>query len=68
MIGEIYGEPYILGVNSASIGIEPKRECHLLSVVMDANYFGSWIEKNKNTVESTNWFSRWISGNKILSD
>lgn len=58
IIAEIWGEPYVLGVNSATVGLKPESECHTMSIAMSAPYFSSWISENKKALEERTWFER----------
>jgi secreted trypsin-like serine protease len=65
---EVWGEPHILGVNSANIGIKPQTECQTLSLAMDALYFSDWILKNQRSLESATWLSRMFSGSSATTN
>jgi hypothetical protein len=61
IIAEVWGEPHIIGVNSANIGLKPNTECQTLSLAIDVLPFSKWILGNKHYLESSNWISRFLS-------
>lgn len=56
LIGNIYGEPTLLGVNSANVAMETNRECHSVSIAMNAQHFRPWIIKNQTELETLGFF------------
>ncbi len=62
LIGEIWGEPYIVGINSANVGIRPQTECQTLSIAMNTTDFTDWILRNKKNLESSTAIARFFSG------
>jgi secreted trypsin-like serine protease len=65
IIAEVWGEPFILGVNSANVGIKPMTECHTLSLAMNIAPFKAWIEKNRDALEGASWLSRTLGSPKM---
>jgi hypothetical protein len=61
IITEIWGEPHIVAVNSANIGIKPDTECQTLSLALDVLHFHDWIKTNKEKLEKSNWLSEIFS-------
>lgn len=61
LIGEVFGEPVILGVNSANVGVGKNTECHELSLAMDALFFSDWIIGNRRALDDLTWFGRQFS-------
>jgi hypothetical protein len=68
IIGEIWGEPYIIAVNSANVGLKPNTECHTMSLAMDMNHFSDWVERNKNKIESRTWLDKIIEDSTLRMD
>jgi secreted trypsin-like serine protease len=61
IIAEVWGEPFILGVNSANVGLKPNTECHTLSLAMNVSPFRDWIERNRESLENASWLKRLVS-------
>lgn len=61
ILGEVWGEPHVVGVNSATIGLKPNTECQTMSLAMDMQKFSSWISQNQKSLESSTWLSRFFS-------
>jgi hypothetical protein len=68
IIGELWGEPYIMAVNSANVGIEDHKECQTLSIAMAAPEFSDWILRNQKSLDSTNSISRFFSSSTIRTE
>lgn len=61
VLAEVWGEPRVLAVNSASIGMTAETECQSLSLAINVALFSDWISANRKTLESSTWFSRLFS-------
>ena len=61
LIGEVWGEPYVLGVNSANIGLKPGVECQTASIAMSALHFGDWIHSRQGELENRPWWKKTLS-------
>lgn len=68
IIGEIWGEPHIVGVNSANVGIEAGTECQTLSIALSAPEFSGWIHRNQKKLDSSTWISRLFSKSSVRTD
>ncbi len=58
IIVSLWGEPYILAVNSANIGKKPNTECQTASLAINVQSFDQWIHDRKTDLEKSTWFSR----------
>jgi secreted trypsin-like serine protease len=58
LIGEVWGEPYVLGINSANIGLKPGTECQTASLAMSTEFFGVWISEKRHQLESKTWWEK----------
>ena len=58
LIVELWNEPYILGVNSANIGLEKGQECQAASLAINvsSNHFRDWISKTVADFERKEWW------------
>lgn len=61
IIAEVWGEPRIIGVNSANIGIKPDTECQTLSLAINVVEFSDWIQNHQKNLVSSTWLSRLFS-------
>lgn len=61
ILAEVFGEPKIIAVNSANIGMKPNTECQTMSLAIDTKEFAPWIKQNQKTLESSTWLSRLFS-------
>ncbi len=66
IIVEIYGEPYIAGVNSANIGIKKNTECQTASIAMSTDYFTPWITDKRAALESKSLWDYIVSGAALI--
>ncbi len=68
IIGEVWGEPYIIAVNSANVGIRPQTECQTLSIAISSIEFSDWILRNKKKLESSTALGRFLSSSSERAD
>lgn len=58
IIAELWGEPRVIGVNSANIGMQANTECQTMSLAMDVLAFSDWIQKYKTELDDLNWLTK----------
>lgn len=58
LIARVWGEPRVIGVNSATIGLKPMTECHTASVSMNMVYFRVWLQNVSQALEKKSWIER----------
>jgi len=68
IIAEIWGEPHVMAVNSANIGIQANTECQTMSLAMDALAFSDWIQKYKSELDRLNWLTKRFTASVEQAD
>lgn len=61
IIGQLWGEPLVLAVNSANIGLKSNDECQTMSLAIQTLKFSGWIEKNRSILEHSSWLARLLA-------
>jgi trypsin len=68
LIVELWNEPYILGVNSANIGLAKGQECQAASLAIDVSngHFRDWISKTASEFERKEWWETVLNSLALL--
>lgn len=68
LIVELWNEPYILGVNSANIGLAKGQECQAASLAIDVSntHFRYWISKTSSEFERIEWWEKILNPLALL--
>lgn len=68
LIVELWNEPYILGVNSANIGLTKGQECQAASLAIDvsSSHFRDWISNTAIEFERKEWWETLLNPLALL--